>query len=254
MKIGGKENKMTKRDDNKERAAAHIKEMNERYGAEIENSIKGSVIYGGNGNAPQSGAESANPEMIVLNVDSTEAVLRYPNSALLNFASYRHAGGGFVTGAWAQEEAICHDSTLYNVLCRFESFYAENERNLNRSLYTDRAIFSPNIVFERGGKSAKCGVITCAAPNFGSAKNHGVTERENENALARRIDFVISIAEEQKCDSVILGAWGCGVFGQDPAVVARLFKERLKKSSLKRAVFAIPGNNRNYTEFEKVFA
>lgn len=245
---------MAKRDDNKERAAAHIKEMNERYGAEIENSIKGSVIYGGNGNAPQSGAESANPEMIVLNVDSTEAVLRYPNSALLNFASYRHAGGGFVTGAWAQEEAICHDSTLYNVLCRFESFYAENERNLNRSLYTDRAIFSPNIVFERGGKSAKCGVITCAAPNFGSAKNHGVTERENENALARRIDFVISIAEEQKCDTVILGAWGCGVFGQDPAVVARLFKERLKRSSLKRAVFAIPGNNRNYTEFEKTFA
>lgn len=254
MKIGGKENKMTKRDDNKERAAAHIKEMNERYGAEIENSIKGSVIYGGNGNAPQSGAESANTEMIVLNVDSTEAVLRYQNAALLNFASYRHAGGGFVTGAWAQEEAICHDSTLYNVLCRFESFYAENERNLNRSLYTDRAIFSPNIVFERGGKSAKCDVITCAAPNFGSAKNHGVTERENENALARRVDFVISIAEEQKCDTVILGAWGCGVFGQDPAVVARLFKERLGKSGLKRAVFAIPGNNRNYTEFEKTFA
>lgn len=72
--------------------------------------------------------------------------------------------------------------------------------------------------------------------------------------MARRVDFVISIAEEQKCDTVILGAWGCGVFGQDPAVVARLFKERLKKSSLKRAVFAIPGNNRNYTEFEKTFA
>lgn len=244
---------MAKRDDNKERAAAHIKEMNERYGAEIENSIKGSVIYGGSGKAPQSGAESANTDMIVLNVDSTEAVLRYPNSALLNFASYRHAGGGFVTGAWAQEEAICHDSTLYNVLCRFESFYAENEHNLNRSLYTDRAIYSPDIVFERGGKSAKCGVITCAAPNFGSAKNHGVTERENESALARRIDFVISIAEEQKSDTVILGAWGCGVFGQDPAVVARLFKERLGKSSLKRAVFAIPGNNRNYTEFESAF-
>lgn len=245
---------MTRRDDNKERAAAHIKEMNEHYGAEIENSIKGSVIYGGSGKAPQKSAENASAKAVVLNVDSTEAVLRYPNSALLNFASYRHAGGGFVTGAWAQEEAICHDSTLYNVLCRFESFYAENEHSLNRSLYTDRAIFSPNIVFEREGRTSKCGVITCAAPNYGSARNHGVTERENENALARRIDFVISIAEEQGCNTVILGAWGCGVFSQDPAVVARLFKERLGKSGLKRVGFAIPGQNRNYTGFKNTFA
>lgn len=245
---------MTRRDDNKERAAAHIKEMNERYGAEIENSIKGSVIYGGSGKAPQKSAESTGTEMTVLNVDSTEAVLRYPNSALLNFASYRHAGGGFVTGAWAQEEAICHDSTLYNVLCRFESFYAENEHSLNRSLYTDRAIFSPNIVFEREGRASKCDVITCAAPNYGSARNHGVTERENEDALARRIDFVISIAEEQGCNTVILGAWGCGVFSQDPSVVARLFKERLEHSAIKLAVFAIPSQNRNYTGFKNTFA
>lgn len=245
---------MTRRDDNKERAAAHIKEMNERYGAEIENSIKGSVIYGGSGKAPQKSAESTGTKMTVLNVDSTEAVLRYPNSALLNFASYRHAGGGFVTGAWAQEEAICHDSTLYNVLCRFESFYAENEHSLNRSLYTDRAIFSPNIVFEREGRASKCDVITCAAPNYGSARNHGVTERENEDALARRIDFVISIAEEQGCNTVILGAWGCGVFSQDPSVVARLFKERLEHSAIKLAVFAIPSQSRNYTGFKNTFA
>lgn len=246
--------KMARRDDNGERAAAHIKEMNERYGKEIESAIKGSVIYGGSGKAPQKSVENASTETVVLNVDSTEAVLRYPNSALLNFASYRHAGGGFVTGAWAQEEAICHDSTLYNVLSNFTGYYIENERDLNRSLYTDRAIFSPNIVFERGERTAKCSVITCAAPNFSSAKNHGVTERENENALARRVDFVISIAEEQGCDTVILGAWGCGVFGQDPAVVARLFKERLKTSSIKRTVFAIPGQNRNYTGFKNTFA
>lgn len=245
---------MDKRDNNRERAAAHIKEMDERYGAEIENSIKGSVIYGGSGKVPQSSANIADMEMIVLNVDSTEAVLRYPNAALLNYASYRHAGGGFVTGAWAQEEAICHDSTLYNVLCRFESFYAENEKTLNRSLYTDRAIFSPGIIFERSERAAECSVITCAAPNFGAARGHGVAQKENEKALTQRVDFVIGIAEDQGCDTVILGAWGCGVFRQDPAVVARLFKERLGKSSLKRAVFAIPDQNRNYTEFERTFA
>ncbi len=244
---------MNKREDNKERAAAHFKKMNERYGADIENSIKSSVIYGGSGKAPQKSAEITDTEMIVPNVDSTEAVMQYPNSALLNFASYRHAGGGFITGAWAQEEAICHDSTLYNVLCRFQSFYAENEKTLNRSLYTDRAIFSPGIIFERSGKSAECSVITCAAPNFGAARGRGVTERENEAALKQRVDFVVSIAVEQNCGTVILGAWGCGVFGQDPKLVARLFKERLMASPLKRAVFAIPGQNNNYMSFKELF-
>lgn len=244
---------MSKRDDNIKHAAAHIKEMDARFGEKIESAVKGSVIYGGSGRSPKGNEGNDKTEMLVLNVDSTEAVLRYPNSALLNFASYRHAGGGFVTGAWAQEEAVCHDSTLYNVLCRFEDFYAENEKTLNRSLYTDRAIFSPDIVFERGGKTAECSVITCAAPNFGAARGRGVTQSENEKALARRIDFVISIAEEQGVETVILGAWGCGVFGQDPEVVARLFKERLERGSIKRAVFAIPGNNANYSAFKMLF-
>ena len=245
---------MARRDDLKERAAAHIKEMEDRFGTEIKYSVENSVIYGGSGKTPGK-VEGANmPEMTVLNVDSTEAVLQYPMAALLNFASYRHAGGGFVTGAWAQEEAICHDSTLYNVLREFENFYAENERTLNRSVYTDRAVFSPKIIFERGGKTAECGVITCAAPNFSAAKGRGVTERENAAAVKQRIDFVISIAEENGVDTVILGAWGCGVFGQDPKLMARAFKERLTTSSIKRAVFAIPGNNPNYTGFKDVFS
>lgn len=248
---------MPRRDDNRERAAAHVKEMEALFGDQIKRSAENSVIYGGSGKTPQKcvdPSKSKAAQTLVLNVDSTEAVLRYPKAALLNFASYRHAGGGFITGAWAQEEAICHDSTLYNVLCQFENFYAENEHSLNRSLYTDRAIFSPGIVFSRGGKQAECGVITCAAPNFSAARGRGVTSNENEAALRQRTDFVISIAEEQGCDTVILGAWGCGVFGQDPAVMARLFKERLTATTIERAVFAIPGQNNNYTSFKDAFS
>lgn len=248
---------MDRRDSNREHAAAHIKEMENLYGEQIKSSVKDSVIYGGSGKMPPKGDNSntnGKAETLVLNVDSTEAVLQYPNAALLNFASYRHAGGGFITGAWAQEEAICHDSTLYNVLSEFESFYSENEHSLNRSLYTDRAIFSPKIVFSRGGKQAECGVITCAAPNLSAARGRGVSEKENETALRQRVDFVISIAEEQGCDTVILGAWGCGVFGQDPAVMARLFGERLAATSIKLAVFAIPGQNNNYTSFKEAFS
>ena len=138
------------------------------------------------------------------------------------------------------------------MLREFEEFYAENEKKLNRSIYTDRAIFSPGIIFERAGRAAECSVITCAAPNVSAAKGRGVTQSENERALEKRIDFVLSIAEEQGCETAILGAWGCGVFGQDPMVVARLFKERLEQSAIKRAVFAIPGMNNNYTAFREI--
>lgn len=243
---------MDRREQNRQHAIAHEREMDERYNEEIRRSIARTVIYGGTGKAPK-GVAGQGAEISVLNIDSTAAVLKYPNSALLNFASYRKAGGGFITGAWAQEEAICHDSTLYNVLREFGMFYAENEKSLNRSLYTDRAIYSPCVIFERDGKQAECAVITCAAPNFSAARGRGVTQSENEAALQKRVDFVISIAEEQACETVILGAWGCGVFGQNPRVVARLFKERLAESAIKRAVFAIPGQNNNYTSFKETF-
>lgn len=242
---------MDRREQNKQHAVAHEKEMDERYGEKIKSSVKGSVIYGGTGKTPRS-VSGQGAEIIVLNTDSTEAVLQNAGAALLNFASYRKAGGGFITGAWAQEEAICHDSTLYNVLREFGGFYAENEKTLNRSLYTDRAIFSPGIIFERDDRAAECAVITCAAPNFSAARGRGVTQGENEAALAKRVDFVISIAEEQGCETAVLGAWGCGVFGQDPKVVARLFKERLAAGAIKRAVFAIPGQNNNYTSFKDI--
>lgn len=245
---------MARRENLRERAEAHFKEMEERFGEKINYSIENSMIYGGSGKAPQKSDSSNTPEMTVLNIDSTAAVMQFPGAALLNFASYRHPGGGFITGAWAQEEAICHDSTLYNVLCEFDDFYAENEKKLNNSLYTDRAIFSPKIVFERDGKSAECSVITCASPNFSAARGRGITAGQNEAALKQRVDFVITIAEENGCDTVILGAWGCGVFGQDPRLVSRLFKERLEKSSVKKAVFAIPGNNNNYTSFKEMFS
>ena len=245
---------MARRGDLRTRAEAHFKKMESRFGEKIKYSIDNSIIYGGSGKVPQKSENSGTPEMTVLNIDSTAAVLQFPGAALLNFASYRHPGGGFITGAWAQEEAICHDSTLYNVLCEFEEFYVENEKKLNNSLYTDRAIFSPKIVFERDEKSAECDVITCAAPNFGAARGRGITAEQNESALKQRADLVISIAEENGCDTMILGAWGCGVFGQDPRLVSRLFKERLAKSSVKKAVFAIPGNNNNYTSFKEMFS
>ena len=58
-------------------------------------------------------------------------------------------------------------------------------------------------------------------------------------------------------ETLILGAYGCGVFGQDPRQVANIFKLYLKNinCSFERVIFAIPEspNNKNLKEFKKVF-
>lgn len=86
-----------------------------------------------------------------------------------------------------------------------------------------------------------CDVITCAAPNYTAAKKYcNVSREENRNALLSRIAFVRDIAEENGVETLILGAFGCGVFGQDPYEVAKIFFETLYQSSVKKVVYAIP--------------
>ena len=84
---------------------------------------------------------------------------------ILNFASCKNPGGGYLKGSYAQEEALCHVSTLYSVLCSQSRFYNVNIHRLNNSLYTNRALYSPDIVFFPEDYDKYADVITCAAPN-----------------------------------------------------------------------------------------
>lgn len=179
-----------------------------------------------------------------------EAVSEFPDSkiAALNFASFKYPGGGFLKGSSAQEESLCHKSILYNILRRREDFYGENKNLINRGLYWNRAIYSPNIIFE---DSYNCDIITCAAPNKKEAKRNGVTDEENTNALKERISFILDIAAKNKVDVLILGAFGCGAFGQDPNEVKKIFMKLSNNYIFKKIIFAIP-NGSNLDAFRSL--
>lgn len=73
--------------------------------------------------------------------------------AVLNYASARNPGGGYLNGAQAQEEALCRGSALYATLLRAPDYYARH-RAERSAFYTDRVIHSPGVpVFrdDRGG-------------------------------------------------------------------------------------------------------
>lgn len=199
----------------------------------------------------------------IVDMDSVSAIFQYKdyqeNMALLNFASYKNPGGMFMKGSTAQEECLCHSSTLCNVLNRFPEFYNYNKKNINNSLYTNRALYSPRIIFGMNNMTTCCDIITCAAPNkYGAEKYHNVSESENSSALFSRIRFVLNIAKMKDVDILILGAYGCGVFGQNSFEVASIFKQLLEtefKSCFKKVIFAIPFSykNQNLQNFLSVF-
>lgn len=238
-----------------ERAKRHTEEMARKYRSEIEHSVALSHIYAMN-NAEKT--TESNITISVIDADSVSAAMKADGRiCILNFASYKYPGGMFLKGSKAQEECLCHESFLYNVLSCFPDYYERNLKNLNRALYKNRAIYSPDVLFFHDGEKKFCDVLTCAAPNFTTAsKYQKVTPEENRKVLQDRIHFILSILSENKPDTAILGAFGCGVFGQNPYEVAEIFKNEIEKGICMpmNLVFAIPdGANGNLKAFKEVF-
>ena len=130
-------------------ANQHTEIMARQYPEEIEDSFVNSLIYSPTDTFFINLIDKEIPIFLAAE-DSVSAIFDYYDgkTAVLNFASYKNPGGGFLSGSRAQEESLCHSSFLYNVLSRFPTYYGWNQNHLNRSLYENRAIYSPRILFE----------------------------------------------------------------------------------------------------------
>ena len=246
---------ISSKEERKELVIKHYELMKKEYGKEISCSISESIIYD-NSHIFQRPEESIYSVFCFRNCDTVTALFEEAEegkrAGVLNFASFHSPGGGFINGAMAQEEAICHESDLYNVLSACTDFYEYNIAHKNNGLYLNRALYSPDIIFVKDGV-CKADVITCAAPDRSNlVRFKSFTEEENKNALLSRARLIRNIAEEKGIDILILGAWGCGVFKQDPKEVAEIFKDTFKETSIERVVYAVPGENRNASEFRKI--
>ena len=177
----------------------------------------------------------------------------------LNFANGVHPGGGFLDGARAQEEVLCRSSALYATLEGDAMYEHHRERELPDS--TDWAILSPAVpVFRRDDGSTLpepwlLDVVTCAAP-FAPA----LGQPRAGDLLERRIHRVLAIARAYGHRSLVLGAWGCGAFGNDPVRTAEDFRTALEgpfHGAFVHVVFAIAdwsAERRFLGPFRDVFA
>ena len=209
----------------------------------------------------------------------------YPNAkiAVHNFASATNPGGGVTVGARAQEECLCRCSTLYPCLERSDLWknYYIFHRNRNDVRYTDACIYSPDILIIKTDddlperlpeeKFCKVDILTCAAPNLrpkpynkmnpGKGNAITLTDRELADLHRARARHLLSVAAVNQEEVLVLGAFGCGAFQNNPKVVAQVYKEVLNEPDFKNrflhvefAVFHTARETSNYDAFVNAFA
>ncbi|MCC3159878.1 TIGR02452 family protein [Hymenobacter sp. 15J16-1T3B] len=182
-------------------------------------------------------------------LQAAEALCReFGRVGVLNFASARNPGGGFLGGSQAQEESLARSSGLYPCIAQFSEMYQHNA-HLN-GLYSDYLIYSPAVPVVRDDAGRWLEQPYCIDVLTAPAVNAGALRRNNPELLPalvptmqRRIRLVLGAAARHGCEVLVLGAWGCGVFGNEPAQVAQLFAEALRElnvsSHFKRIDFAV---------------
>jgi uncharacterized protein (TIGR02452 family) len=193
---------------------------------------------------------------------------QFQKIGVLNFASAKNPGGGFLKGAQAQEESLARSSALYSSLLRCPEYY-DFHRSHSSLLYSDRIIYSPGCpVFRRDDGTLLeqpylVDFITSPAPNAGEIWRNQPEDRQKiPEVLCDRGAKLLSLAAYYNCDALVLGAWGCGVFRNQPSMVAQMFADLLLDKSrfggrFKSVLFSVLDSTetkRTFTEFSDRFS
>lgn len=167
----------------------------------------------------------------------------------LNFASAKNPGGGFLGGSQAQEESLARATGLYPCIAQMSEMYDYN-RKQRSCLYSDYMIYSPQVPVIRDDedrlldKYNLTAFITAPAVNAGVVRERGdADDQQIESVMKGRIRYILDVAALHGHQTIVLGAYGCGVFRNDPAKVAEYFHDVLVregfKHSFERIVFAV---------------
>ena len=253
--------------------------------AAIKATMSCTVVYEENDYPPLPEKRLNSCEITVTKNKSFEAAMlhrkAYPNAhiTVLNFASAVNPGGGVKNGSSAQEESLCRCSTLYPALDRrslWDRYYSVN-RQLNTPLHSDACIWTPGIVICKTDTYIPdriepkdwvvVDIISCAAPNLRTvtgnmynperSKSIHLPADEQYNLHLKRAKHILHVAAAHMTDKLILGAFGCGAFENDPAAVARAYHDVLPDyvqyfSSVEFAVYCREHETENYDAFRKI--
>ena len=218
---------------------------------EVLYSVMGTVTYSPDINLPPSAKGKYDTTIAVENTTTLAASLSLIEEGYkpvaLNMASATSPGGSFLAGARAQEEYLCRSTALYACL-RNNPMYSRVDF-LTNPFYADYVIYSPDVVVFRDDdgelldKPYLCSIMTSPAV-FASAVHRYMPERagEIEGIMWKRILKLLAVAQAYGHQALVLGAWGCGAFGNDGRMIAGLFHKALSENfagRFEKVAFAI---------------
>lgn len=192
--------------------------------------------------------------------DAGQRLLEKGKVCILNFASGIEVGGGYLRGARAQEENLCRLSCLYNCLKPNEKFYKNNKKTY--PICSDDILLHPDVIFIRNEYFAfldypiKLSVLTCPAPNLSSPNLTKELLNKVPEIIIKRVYKILSVMSNYGYKNIVLGAWGCGAFKNDPGFISNVFKFILKNNNFNfdNIVFPIPDvNSNNHISFLRTF-
>lgn len=157
--------------------------------------------------------------------------------------AFTRPGGAYEDGAFGPEQILCSESNLYPILVAHKrDFYDKNRDYRRGSLFTDRALYVPEVLFSRGGDVRRADVLVIAEPVRAFALENHRSERECDKALADRIEAIFRIAAANGTETLIVGAFGCGRNGYPVEQVIELIQNWIAEhpGAVPNVVFAAP--------------
>lgn len=157
--------------------------------------------------------------------------------------AFTRPGGAYEDGAFGPEQILCSESNLYPILVAHKrDFYDKNRDYRRGSLFTDRALYVPEVLFSRGGDVRRADVLVIAEPVRAFALENHRSERECDKALADRIEAIFRIAAANGTETLIVGAFGCGRNGYPVEQVIELIQNWIAEhpGAVPNVVFAVP--------------
>lgn len=245
------------------------------------NSIKGQKFIPEGEEVSYNGKKYEAPCKIYVTTNRTmEAAYNYVGCkvAVLNFASATTPGGGVTKGSSAQEECLCRVSNLYLCLTEpnlWESFY-QKHRDEKDAIHNNDIIYTPNVRVIKDDdynpySEEDCfnvDVITCAAPNLREkptnsfnmdlGKKVEISDEDLYKVHYKRATKIMEVAASYNIEVLILGAFGCGAFRNNPEVVANAMKDAVENfrhafKEIEFAVYCSPNDPTNFNTFKVVF-
>lgn len=161
----------------------------------------------------------------IMQTTTVDAILRLYSDdkiagklTILNFASAKNPGGGFLKGSQAQEESLARATGLYATI-KDSPMYEANEKDNRKCLYQEYLIYSYDVPVFRDSKDnlidipIYVNIISVPAVNEREALRKRVSKAVIDSTRLNRMDNFLAVLASNNDKRIILGAWGCGVFG-----------------------------------------